>query len=419
MPLHRSATDYAWFDFKPSILCELKRHKCRAPSEFPQEPAFTDPLPAFGIALSCGSGNFCAMNTTALLETHCPFILARRGVTILLALAIAPLLAPSIHADTAGDEMAAAASNFLAALTPEQRATATYELKNEERLNWHFIPKNDRKGIQFKDLTPEQRNLAHALLASGLSQRGYGQAVTIMSLEAILNELEKSRGKPGATRDPERYYLTIFGQPGAKSVWGWRVEGHHLSVNFTLANGAAAATPSFMGTNPADVKDGPRKGLRVLALEEDLGRQLVKSLNADQRQAAIIADKAPKDIITAAERKVTPLEAAGLSAARMTKDQAAVLRRLIEQYVRRDRAEIADQDLARIQQAGFDKILFAWAGGLERGQGHYYRVQGPTFLLEYDNTQNDNNHVHAAWRDFANDFGEDLLRKHYEQSHGK
>lgn len=359
------------------------------------------------------------MHTSVLVEPCCRLPSPRRWVLPLFSLVIGLCAVTSIRSEIAANEMAAAARNFLAALTPEQRAAAVYEVKDPERLNWHFIPKNDRKGIQFKDLTPEQRHLAQALLASGLSQRGYAQALTIMSLEAILHEMEKSRTKPGAVRDPERYYLTLFGKPGAKDAWGWRVEGHHLSVNFTLADGGAATTPSFMGTNPAEVKDGPRQGLRVLAEEEDLGRQLVKSLRPDQKPLAILAGPAPKDIVTAAERKVTPLEFVGLSAARMTKDQSALLRRLIEQYVRRVRAEIADQELAKIQKAGFEKITFAWAGSLEHGQGHYYRVQGPTFLLEYDNTQNNANHVHAVWRDFSSDFGEDLLRKHYEQSHGK
>ncbi|MBI3192287.1 MAG: DUF3500 domain-containing protein, partial [Pedosphaera parvula] len=173
-----------------------------------------------------------------------------RRILPLLCLALAPLWSTPALAGAATDEMAAAARNFLAALTPEQRAIATFDLKNEERLNWHFIPKNDRKGLQFKDMTAAQKNLAHALLASGLSQRGYTQAMTIMSLEAILHELEQSRTRPGAIRDPERYYLTIFGTPSATSAWGWRVEGHHLSVNFTLAGDATATTPSFMGSNP-------------------------------------------------------------------------------------------------------------------------------------------------------------------------
>src|SRR5262249_17996235 len=201
---------------------------------------------------------------------------------------------------------------FLAALTPEQQAKATFDFKDNERSNWHFIPKA-RKGLPFKELTPAQRPLAFALLSTGLSQDGYAKATTIMSLEQVLGELEGS--KAPFARDPEMYYLTIFGRPGEK--WGWRVEGHHVSVNFTLAGGQAiAATPSFLGANPAEVRQGPRQGLRVLAAEEDLGRKLVKSFDDAQRQTAVMAVAAPKDIITAAHAKVKPLEPVGLSFAK-------------------------------------------------------------------------------------------------------
>src|SRR5215207_4772074 len=173
----------------------------------------------------------------------------------------------------AGGEMAAAATNFLAALNPEQQKKATYEFKHDERYNWHFVPR-ERKGLPLKEMAGEQRALAHALLSSGLSQRGFVSAVTIMSLEQILKELEKGSGP---ARDPEMYFFTVFGKPGAKETWGWRVEGHHLALNFTVVNGrAAAGGPSFFGTNPGVVRDGPRKGLRVLGAEEDLGRQLAQ-----------------------------------------------------------------------------------------------------------------------------------------------
>jgi len=194
------------------------------------------------------------------------------------------------------------------------------------------------------------------------------------------------------------------------------VEGHHLSLNFTLTGGdKISATPSFLGTNPAEVKEGPRKGLRVLAAEEDLARTLVKSLNDEQKKGAILTNVAPKEIITAAERKVKPLETAGISASTLTHGQSEMLMNLIKEYVQRHRPDVAEVDLKKIHHAGIEKIHFAWAGGLERGEGHYYRIQGPTFLMEYDNTQDNNNHIHAVWRDFENDFGEDLLRRHYDQ----
>ncbi len=329
------------------------------------------------------------------------------AVVVLLQLALV-----SAHAHNVAAEMAAAADKFLAALTPEQRARATFDFKNDERLNWHFIPK-ERKGLTIKEMSPAQRLLAHGLLRSGLSAHGYDKATNIMSLEPILFELEGAGRK--FPRDPELYHFFIFGKPGVKETWGWRVEGHHISVNVTLAKGQdISVTPSFFGSNPAEVRQGPRKGLRVLAEEEDLARQLLKSLDADQKQAALVETTAPKDIFTVADRKVKPLLPPGLLSSKMNKKQTTTLMRLIKAYVERYRPELAEDDLRKITKAGLDKIQFAWYGGVEKGEGHYYRVQGPTFLMEYDNTQNNNNHIHAVWRDFDGDFGEDILKKHYE-----
>ena len=343
------------------------------------------------------------------------FLLWPRTIVLTVALLVG---VSSGRAHVAADEMAAAAKKFLAALDPAQKAKAAFDWKNDERLNWHFIPK-ERKGLTIKEMSAEQRKLAHALLASGLSQRGYTTATNIMSLEPVLFELEGANRK--FPRDQELYHFFIFGQPDAKGTWGWRVEGHHLSANFTIIKGEFfAGTPSFFGTNPAELRQGPRQGLRVLAGSEDLGRQLINALDAGQRQTAIIDKTAYKDVLTEAKRRVQPLEATGLAAAKLNDTQRATLRKLIEEYVQRLRPDLAALDLKKIEQAGFDKILFAWAGGVEKGEGHYYRVQGPTFLLEYDNTQNNNNHVHAVWRDFESDFGEDLLRKHYaETPHGQ
>jgi hypothetical protein len=313
----------------------------------------------------------------------------------------------------AAQEMAKAANNLLATYTPEQKQAGVFELTDAERVNWHFIPKA-RKGMSFKELTTVQRPLAHALLSSGLSQRGYGAAVTIMSLEQILKEVEGGRGP---NRDPELYFVSIFGKPGSQQPWGWRVEGHHLSLNFTIAEGKIVGTPSFFGSNPGEVKDGPRKGLRVLDQEEDLGRGLVKSLSEDQRKTAILPGDAPADIITANSRKAKVLTPEGIGADQLTAPQKHMLLGLISAYANRLRGEVADQDLQKIQAGGFEKVHFAWAGGIEPGQKHYYRVQGPSFLIEYDNTQGNGNHIHCVWRDMNNDFGDDLLKKHLEEHH--
>ena len=306
--------------------------------------------------------------------------------------------------------MADAANHLLAALSAEQRDKAHYDFKDDQRFDWHFIPK-PRKGLPMKEMTSAQRLLSYALLNSGLSQRGYMKATTIMSLEQILYEIENK----SPMRDPDNYFVTVFGQPG-KDNWGWRVEGHHLSLNFTLQNDKViSVTPEFFGTNPAQVQTGPRKGLRVLGGEEDLGRQLVKSLTPEQRKQAVINTDAPREIITGNDRKARFLDPAGVSASELNKSQMDMLSSLLREYLFRTRPEIAEEEVKAIEKAGTDKIHFAWAGSIEPGQGHYYRVQGPTFLMEYDNTQNNANHVHSVWRHMPADFGDDVLRNHYEQ----
>jgi hypothetical protein len=309
--------------------------------------------------------------------------------------------------------MAEAAKGLLSSLTPEQRAKAVFRFDDEERYNWHYIPRV-RKGLPLKEMTPAQHHLAHALLSAGLSQRGYIKAATIMSLEEVLRILENSTPEH---RNPEGYFFSVFGEPGEKSTWGFRVEGHHLSQNFTVVNGKVAGSPSFFGSNPAEVRQGPRAGLRVLAAEEDLGRDLLRSLEPQQKRVAIVEKTAYKDILTTASRKAAlDGQPNGLAAAKMSASQRRLLDRLVEEYADDMPAELAQARMEKLKQAG-DKVYFAWAGGEQRNQPHYYRVQAPSFLIEYDNTQNEANHIHAVWRDFNGDFGEDLLKEHYQSSH--
>lgn len=321
-----------------------------------------------------------------------------------------------VFAHPVADEMAATARAFLVSLDAGQKAKAQFEFDADARMDWQFVPL-ERKGLALKAMTEAQQKLALTLLASGMSRHGYDKATNIMSLEPVLAELEGTGRR--FPRDPALYHVFIFGQPDPQGTWGWRFEGHHLSASFTIVKGRfLASTPSFMGSNPAEVRSGSRKGVRVLAGEEDLARSLIKMLTAEQRKTAIFDATAPKEIFTESKRRVQALEARGITAAAMDAGQRGQLMKLISEYVRRVRPELADEDLRKIEQAGVEKIQFAWAGGIEKGEGHYYHVQGPTFLLEYDNTQNNNNHVHAVWRDFKNDFGADLLSEHYRTDHG-
>ncbi|MBL9114638.1 MAG: DUF3500 domain-containing protein [Verrucomicrobiaceae bacterium] len=329
------------------------------------------------------------------------------------------------HAVLAHDpapQMAEIANAWLTILDDAQKAKATFEFGADERLNWHFIPRS-RNGLPLKEMSPQQRLLALALMNSGLSHDGARKALTIMNLEEHLWQTEGAAAKDDAAkaavrlkRDPEKYYVSIFGTPEVKGTWGWRIEGHHLAMNFTIKDGALLrATPSFFGSNPGEVREGKLKGLRVLHVEEEMGRSLVKSLTAEQFAKAKVADVAPKEMLTAADRWVNPLKPDGLVDSDMNPEQKKMLHALVEEYLRRLRPEIADEALKEISSSG--PVYFGWAGELERGQPHYYRVQGKSFLLEYDNVQNGANHVHCVWRSFDGDFGADLLGEHYKAEH--
>lgn len=309
--------------------------------------------------------------------------------------------------------MSEAANAFLNSLTPEERAHATFAFGDDERMNWHYIPK-PRKGLPLKDMTSAQKHLAHALLAAGLSQRGYIKAVSIMSLDDVLRVMENDNG---VRRNPEGYFFSIFGEPSDKGTWGFRIEGHHVSQNFAVVNGRIAGSPSFFGANPAEVKQGPRMGLRVLAHEEDLGRAVIQGLNPDQQKIAIVDKDAYKDILTAASRKAALQgQASGLPLSKMNSKQRELLQNLLDEYCYNMPDPLAQAREDQIKKAG-DNLSFAWAGGLNKGEPHYYRIQAPTFLIEYDDTQDGANHIHSVWRDFNGDFGLDLLKQHYEMSH--
>jgi len=318
-------------------------------------------------------------------------------------------------------EMLRAAQAFLGTLPEEQRRQATYPFADEERFNWHFVPR-DRKGLPLRDMNEGQRKAAMSLLRTALSEQGMGKAKEIMELEVILKALE---GLPPGNdrRHPEKYYFTVFGTPAVAEVWGWRVEGHHLSLNFTTATGKVVAqTPAFMGANPAIVPTGPQQGKRILRQEADLGFALLDSFTPEQLQKTVITETAPNEIVTGNSRKAMLQAPEGIHYAEMTPGQQKMLRQLLEVYLGNYRPELAADLRRKVEQAGMGQLHFAWAGHRtpETGKAYYYRIHSPVLLIEYDNSQTNANHVHTVVRDLTNDFGEDALREHYlKHKHGK
>ena len=349
-----------------------------------------------------------------------------RAPRVLLASAClaAALVGGLVAAERSSAAMASAATSFLTSLSPEQRQKATFAFESDERQHWHFIPSEGfpRKGLTLKEMSEPQRERVRGLLKAGLSQRGYMTASQIMDLEALLGQLEQAarssgRGAESMVRDPEKYYVSVFGTPSSKATWGWRVEGHHVSLQFTLVNGTLVAnSPFFFGSNPAEVLEGPQKGLRILAQREDTARALVMALDQTQRGQAIIQNVAPNDIVTGNKLTADPLAPVGVTAAALTPAQRDMLMQVVTAYTSAMADDIAAERMAQLKKAGLEKIAFAWAGEVERGKKHYYRVQGPTFLIEFNNTQNNGNHIHSVWRDFNGDFGRDLLREHLRTS---
>jgi hypothetical protein len=324
------------------------------------------------------------------------------------------LMTLPVHAQA----MRQAAERLLAAAPEATRARIQRPFNDADRLDWHYTPRS-RNGAALKEMDAKGREAVHALLKTALSAEGYRKATNIIELELILREIETF----GLMRDPERYHLTIYGKPDAAAAWGWRFEGHHLSLNFTLAGDKAAAdSPSFFGANPAKVpanaKFGSRQGQRILGAEEDEARALLALLSPAQRKDAVFESRTFGEIVTGNAAKVDPLKPAGTSAAQMDEKQRAQLWKLIETYANSFEPGLAAARLARAKQGGIEAIHFGWAGATERGRPHYYRVQGPQFLIEYDCTQNDGNHIHTVWRDFNGDFGRDLLRQHYALARG-
>ncbi|WP_297795223.1 DUF3500 domain-containing protein [uncultured Eudoraea sp.] len=321
---------------------------------------------------------------------------------------------------SSSQELNALAAEFLNTLDPDLKSITIFDLDDKERLNLHFVPIK-RKGPTFHDFNDEQKEAAMALLRESLSSEGFRKTKEIMALEDVLLEIEGGKfkmpdGSPG--RDALNYHFCVFNDPATQQFWGWRFEGHHISFNFVASSGKiVASTPSFLGSNPAIVREGAQKGKEVLKMETQLGFAMVNSLSKDQLDKALFSEKAPREIFTTNKQVVTNLDPPGISYAELDKNQKEALEKLLMVYLDNYESGFSQSLMDKINTAGMNELSFAWAGSLVPGKGHYYRIQNPVILIEYDNTQNNANHVHTAVRDLTNDFGRDLLKEHYKESH--
>lgn len=315
-------------------------------------------------------------------------------------------------------EMAKAATGFLATLSASQKNETTFAFDDSEKYDWHYIPKT-RNGLTLNEMNDKQREAAFALLHTALSDTGFNKTTAIMQLENVLKEME-NRPASDNYRDPGNYHFSIFGNPAYDSIWGWRLEGHHISFNFSSENNQlVSGTPGFLGSNPAIVLSGPEKGKFILKDETDLGVAMLHSLNENQLAKAVINTRAPGDIVTSNSRKAMINNPRGILFSELDASQKKVFLQLLSIYIHRYTPVFAAEMMHEIEEAGLNNLRFAWAGDKESGVGHpiYYRIQGPTIIIEYDNTQNNANHIHTVIRDLTKDFGGDELLEHYKQSH--
>ncbi len=321
---------------------------------------------------------------------------------------------------TTEDLMVQTAKAWLASLNGNQIPAAQFKLDNPDYETWHFVPGNNfqqtrgyrRNGLTYKEMTTEQRSLADALLAASLSRAGFVRVKTIMSLEEVLRIQENDTV---GRRDVDVYHFSVFGKPALEGTWAWRLEGHHVSLHFLMRDGELVSTsPTFLGANPHEVREGPRKGVRPLGAREDTARKLMRSLDAAMQKKALVADKAYRDILTSADTRAS-LEGQpqGLAASELSQEQYEMLLTAADEYAASLPAEQAEQRREMVRSTPRAELFFAWAGSIEPGGGDYYRIQSPALLIEYDNTQNRNNHSHSVWREFEGDFGRDVLAAHY------
>ena len=315
---------------------------------------------------------------------------------------------------TSMTDITATASKFLAALSDDQRKAVQFDAGDAERFNWHFIPLNDitkqvstRKGVCLDDMDPKAKSAALELLKLGTSADGYTWATAIMEREAILAELEP---KNTWYRKPGWYFFTMFGKPAAKGTWGWRVDGHHLSVSLTITDGKiVSASPYFMGLNPVTIKHGPRKGERdTITPCEDLARELFLMLNKEQQKVALQAEHMPE--VAGKTVKAPAKIPTGLGAEKMSNKQQELLVKLVNHYTGRMPEALAKTETDKFTKAGVEKLGFLYTGEAEAGKRHTYNIQGPSLYIHYmnemtDPLKNPANHIHSIYRSLTTDFG--------------
>jgi hypothetical protein len=329
-----------------------------------------------------------------------------------LIILITILLGNAIMKQTPIPAGAESALAFLNSLTEQQKVKVINEF-NDSRTDWHYFPSTmyKRDGVQIKDLNSTQRDLLNKLLQTYLSQKGYNKTNNIIKLESVLRELEG-----GSYRDPELYHIVFYGHPLQNKVWGWKFEGHHISLNFTVAGNEISYSPRFFGANPAEVTSGVQKGLRALKEEEDIALELMNAMSSEQQAKALFRKRAYNDILTENDSYVEPLDKEGIQAKELTNEQQILLKKLIMEYVSALPEELAAKRMQQVEESNFSEIYFGWAGEVALHEPHYYRIQGDKFLIELDNTQNNANHIHSVWREFNGDFGRDIIRDHYKNS---
>lgn len=297
----------------------------------------------------------------------------------------------------------------------EQKTKAIYSLDDPKKTDWHFFPSTmfEREGIPIIEMNPKQKEHLHSVLKTFLSKSGYEKTLEIMELENVL----RSFGQDSVTRDPEKYFISFYGNPMIDDLWSMSFEGHHISLNFTVSGDEVVASPRFLGANPAMIPEGPRKGDRTLDEEEDLGFDLINSMDSQQQEKAIFQEESFKDIVSFNLPEISPMKPQGIRYTELNQDQQKQLMRIIDEYLSNMPSKIASARREKVMSEELSDLYFGWVGAKSLGAAHYYRIQAKTFLIEFDNSQNNANHIHTVWRDFEGDFGRDLIREHYAKSH--